>query len=128
MAFYIYQYSSASFTTFHFVFLTIRPVARGVGVRGCDAPPPKSAKRSAFSHKVAQKWGFCRRVKGVKSKKSTFRVQKVHLLGVSHLPTINPGYGPAYHHSTCLSCEPKMIVYSHKALRNYIRIRKNDRA
>ena len=45
-----------------------RPVARG-----CDAPP-KSAKRSTFSHKVGQKWGFCRRVRGV-------RFKKVHFLG-----------------------------------------------
>ena len=51
-----------------------RPVARGGGVR-CN--PPKSAKRSTFSHKVGQKWGFCRRVRGV-------RFKKVHFLGVPH--------------------------------------------
>ena len=38
---------------------------------GCDAPPPpKSAKRSTFSHKVGQKWGFCRRVRGGEVQKS----------------------------------------------------------
>ena len=75
-----------------------RPVARGV--RGCDAPP-KSAKRSTFSHKVGQKWGFCRRVKGGE-------VQKVHFLGskgplfwgpVPPPPPkkkIDPGYGPGW--------------------------------
>ena len=39
--------------------------------------------------------GFCRKAKGVRFKKSTFGVQKVHLLVVPHLPKINPGYGPA---------------------------------
>ena len=50
----------------------IGPVAggRGAGVRA----PPKSAKRSTFSHKVGQEWGFCRRVRGV-------RFKKVHFLG-----------------------------------------------
>ena len=58
-----------------------RPVrgGEGGGCRGCDAPP-KSAKRSTFSHKVYQKLGFCRRVKGgwgsksllFGSKRSTF--------------------------------------------------------
>ena len=44
-----------------------RPVAGGV--RGCDAPH-KSAERSTFSHKVGQKWGFCRRVRGGEVQKS----------------------------------------------------------
>ena len=35
--------------------------------------PPKSAERSTFNHKMGQKWGFCRRVKGGE-------VQKVHFL------------------------------------------------
>ena len=69
-------------------FTTFRPVARG-----CD---PKSAKRSTFTHKMGQKWRFCRRVKGggVRFKKSTFGVQKVHFWGVppSILATVGPDY------------------------------------
>ena len=45
---------------------------------------PKSSKRSTFSHIVGQKWGVCRRVKGVRFQKSTFWIQKVHILGVLH--------------------------------------------
>ena len=63
--------------------------------RGCDAPP-KSVKRSTFCNKVGQKWGFCRRVKGVRFKKVHFWVQKVHFFGILHLPKINPGYGPEH--------------------------------
>ena len=66
-----------------------RPVARG-----CDAPP-KSAKRSTFSHKMGQKWGFCSGVEGVRFKKFTFWIQKVPFFGVPHPPKIDPGYGPA---------------------------------
>ena len=33
------------------------------------------------------------KVKGVRFKKSIFGVYKVHVLGVPHLPKINPGYG-----------------------------------
>ena len=47
----------------------LRPVARGGTMQ-----PPKSAKRSTSVHKMGQKWGFCRRVKGGE-------VQKVHFLG-----------------------------------------------
>ena len=43
--------------------------ARSQGVRRTT---PKSAKRSTFRYKVDQKWGFCRRVRGVSSKRSTF--------------------------------------------------------
>ena len=68
-----------------------RPVARGCW--GCDAPP-KSAKRSTFSHIMGQKLGFWWRVKGVRFKKSTFWVQKVHFFGVPHPSKIDPGYGP----------------------------------
>ena len=41
--------------------------------------------------------GFCQRVNSrvVRFKKSTFWVHKVHILGVLHLPKIDPGYGPA---------------------------------
>ena len=42
---------------------------------------PKSGKISTFSHNVGQKWGFCWRVKGVRFKKSTSWVQKVHFGG-----------------------------------------------
>ena len=49
-----------------------RSVNRGVQEVQCT--PSKSAKRSTFSHKVGQKWGFCKRVKGDE-------VQKVHFLG-----------------------------------------------
>ena len=49
-----------------------RPVARGVqGVRHT-----KSAESSTFSHKVGHKWGFCRRAKGARFKKSTFGVKR----------------------------------------------------
>ena len=47
----------------------------GGGGAGGATHPPKSTKRSTFSHKVDQKWGFCRRVKGGE-------VQKVHFLGL----------------------------------------------
>ena len=59
--------------------LPCRPVASGC--RGCEIPPnqPKSPL-------LATKWGFCRRAKGVKFKKSTFWVQKVHFSGVVHAP------------------------------------------
>ena len=70
-----------------------RPVARGCG--GCDAPPPQSAKRSTFSHKVGQKWGFCRRVRGGEVQKSPLFGSKRSTFGGSRTPTkINPGYGP----------------------------------
>ena len=52
-----------------------RPVAWGEGVRGGATHPSKSGKRSTLGYKVCQKWGFCRRVKGlrgVRFKKSTF--------------------------------------------------------
>ena len=42
-----------------------------------------SAKRSTFSHKMGL---FCKKVKEVRFKKSTFWVQKVHFLGVLHPP------------------------------------------
>ena len=77
----------------------LRPVARGYDT------PPKSAKRSTFSYKMGQKWGFCRRVKGVRFKKSTFWVQKVHFLGVPHPPKIDPGYGPANTGHRLLTCK-----------------------
>ena len=77
----------------------LRPVARGCG--GCDAPP-KSAKRSTFSHKVGQKWGFCRRVRGVRFKKVHFLGPKGPLFwGPAPPPKkkIDPGYGPERTHS-----------------------------
>ena len=46
--------------------------------------PPKSAKRSTFSHKVGQKWSFRRRVRGWGLKKSTFWAQKVHFWPWGH--------------------------------------------
>ena len=76
------------------VLYVIRPVARGV--RGM-MHHLKSTKRSTFSHKVAQKWGFCRRVKGGEGQKVHFLGPKGPLLGVPHLPKINPGYGPAWY-------------------------------
>ena len=72
------------------------PLFRHVA-RGCDAPP-KSAKRSTFSQKGGQTWVFCIRIKGVRFKKSTFWVQKVHILGIPHLSKIDPGDGPAFIH------------------------------
>ena len=63
------------------------------GARGVTYPP-KSAKRSTFSHQMGKKWGVCKRVKGGE-------VQKVHFLGPKgpHFggfctPKIDPGYGP----------------------------------
>ena len=68
--------------------------ARSQGVQGCNAPP-KSAKRPTFSHKMGQKWGFCKRVKGVRFKKSTFLVQKgPHFWGPA--PPVDPGYGSVF--------------------------------
>ena len=67
-----------------------KPIAKG-----CNAPP-KSAKRSTFSHKMGQKWGFCRRVKGSevqKSKYPLFGFKRSTFLG-SCTPQIDPGYGP----------------------------------
>ena len=46
-----------------------RPVARGV--QGCNALS-KSAKRPTFSHKMGQKCGVCKRVKGRGSKSPLF--------------------------------------------------------
>ena len=71
---------------------------------------PKSAKRSTFCHKVGQKWHFCRRVIGVRFKKSTIWVQKVHFLGVPHLLRIDPGYGPAL----------KQASFTRKILKNKV--------
>ena len=58
---------------------------------------PKFGKMSTFGYKESQKWGFCGRVEEGK-------VQKVHslgpkgpLLGVSHPPRFDPGYGPVTH-------------------------------
>ena len=47
--------------------------------------PPKSAKRSTFNHKMGQKWGVCKRVKGMRFRKFTLWVQKVHILNRSCL-------------------------------------------
>ena len=69
-------------------FVPGRPVARGWG---CT---PKSAKRSTFRHKMGQKWGFWRRVKGWGSKSPLFGSKRSTFLGVPHLPKIDPGYGP----------------------------------
>ena len=64
-------------------------IARPVGgYGGCDAPS-KSVKRPTFSHKMGQKCGLCKRVKGMRFKKSTF-------WGPTPPPQINPGYGPAH--------------------------------
>ena len=46
--------------------------ARSQGVCRGAMHPPKCANRSTFSHKVGQKLGFCRRVRGCCSKKCTF--------------------------------------------------------
>ena len=63
--------------------------------RDVQGGAPKSGKRPTFGHKVDQKWGFCRRLsEGVRFKKSTFWVQKVHFWEVSHLSRFDPGYGP----------------------------------
>ena len=74
------------------------------GCGGCDAPPPKSAKRSTFSHKMGQKWGFCRRVRGVRFKKVHFLGPKGPLFGGPAPPKIDPGYGPAHVCRYCCSC------------------------
>ena len=59
---------------------------------------PKSTRRSTFSHKVDQNWGFCSRVWGGGSEIQTVPFQDpklgVHFLGVPLLPKIDPGYGP----------------------------------
>ena len=71
------------------------PSTTSLAIRPVAVAPPKSAKRSTFSHKVGQKWGFCRRVRGVRFKKVHFLGPKGPLLGVPHPPKIDPGYGPA---------------------------------
>ena len=54
---------------------------------------PKSVERSIFSHKVGQNWGFCRGIKGMRFKKSTFWVHKVHFFESHTRPPkkTNPG-------------------------------------
>ena len=55
----------------------------------------QASKRSTLSFKRGKKWDFCRRVKGVRYKKSTFGVQKVLSFWVPH-PKIDPGCRPVY--------------------------------
>ena len=69
--------------------IIVRPVARGRA--GDVTHHPKFAKKSPFSQKVDQKWSFCMRGE---VQKSTSGVQKVHILGIPHLPNIDPGYRP----------------------------------
>ena len=57
---------------------------------------PKSAQRSTFGGKMGEKLGVCKRVKGVRFKKSTFWVKKLHILGVLHPLKIDPGYQPVH--------------------------------
>ena len=52
----------------------------------------------------------------MRSKKSTFRVQKVHFWGVLHLPTIDPGYGPAINQNPCIEQVEIEIIYKHKVV------------
>ena len=79
---------------FGFVHLTHQNQARSQGgCRGCNAPP-KSAKRSTFSHKVGQKWGFCRRVWGWGSESPLFGSKRSTFWGFRTPPKIDPGYGP----------------------------------
>ena len=56
---------------------------------------PRSAKRSTLVTKCAKNGFFCKRVKGVRFKKSTFWVQKGPHFGGPTPPKIDPGYGPA---------------------------------
>ena len=74
---------------FQLLYLLFRSVASGVG--WCDAPP-KICQKVHFDKQYGPKMGFCRRVMWVRFKKSTSRVQKVHVLRVLHLPEIDPGY------------------------------------
>ena len=74
-----------------FTIFTSRPVARGSATHY-----PISGKRSTFSHEVGQKLGFRTRVKEGELQKVHFLGPKGPLLGVPHLPKIDPGYGPVY--------------------------------
>ena len=57
---------------------------------------PLICQKSTFSHKMDQKWGVYRRVKGVRFKKSTLWVQRSTFWGPATTPPppIDPGYGP----------------------------------
>ena len=66
-------------------------------MRGCDAPP-KSAKRSTFSHKWAKNGVFVRGLRGEVQKVHFFWSKRSTSLGSRTLPStpkkIDPGYGP----------------------------------
>ena len=72
----------------------IRPVARG-GAGGA-MHPPNLPKGPLLATKWTKNEVFEEGLRGVRFKKSTFGVQKVHFWGVPHPPKIDPGYGPVY--------------------------------
>ena len=72
----------------------------------------QSAKRSTFSHKMGKKWGVCKRVKGVRFKKYTFWVQKVHILGVPHPPPPNRSWLRTWSYIPLSFCLPRFIFPS----------------
>ena len=71
--------------------LTVRPVARGV-----RRTTPNLPKCPLLATKWAKNGVFVGGLRGVRLRKSTFAVQKVHFCGVLHLPKIDPGYGSAH--------------------------------
>ena len=83
-----------------------------------------------FQAQNGQKWDFCRRVTGARFKTSTFRAHIVHILGVSHLPKIDPGYGADYFcnymyfvcqfHSTTHQKNFKIVLYVISHLKSHL--------
>ena len=50
--------------------------------------PSNRPKGPLFCHKMGKKWVVCKRIKGVRFKKSTLGIQKVHIFGVPHPPKL----------------------------------------
>ena len=69
------------------VFSLFRPVARG----GASHPLPNLPKGPLSVTKWAKNEVLVGGLRGVRFKKFTFWDQKVHFLGVPHLPKIDPG-------------------------------------
>ena len=65
--------------------------------------PPNLQKGPHLATKWAKNGMFVSGLRVMRFKKSTFWVQKVHILGVLHTPQINPGYGPGILLYTSLS-------------------------
>ena len=80
---------------------------------------PIGACLAMFSQKNWPKWGFCRKFKGVRFKKSTFWVQKVNIVGVQHLSIFDPGCGSGYVGIESLACH---FLHTHILIMNVVMI------